>query len=85
MGYHTNDGRGATLTVDKSNTVILRSTVIPNAGTYSFLYSNDPTTARTSGTSIGSSTPEARHDVLSDGMDYYYVVEDNRIAECPAP
>jgi hypothetical protein len=76
----------AVLTVDKGGTVILRSTPIPSAGAYRFLYANNPSQVAGSANALASPTPEARHDVLLDGLNYFYLLEDAPSEACtPAP
>ena len=74
----------AHLDVDRSPAnVILRAQPIPGAARYRFPWSHDPASAPGSPTSLLSDVPETRHGVLTDGLNYFYLVQDASPDGCP--
>ena len=65
------------------DTIILRAEPLPGALTYRFPWSQDPATVSGSSDVLTSGTPEARHDVALDGLNYFYQVEDAPSENCP--
>jgi hypothetical protein len=55
-----------------SSNVEITSTGVPNANEYRFYFSNDRTDVFAAGTFIPSPGPAGSHDVLTDGLNWYY-------------
>ena len=63
--------------------LVLRSTSIPGAARYRFLHSASPADVAGSTTYLDTPAPEARHDVVGDGLNYFYLVEGHPAPDCP--
>ncbi len=63
--------------------VILRASALAGAATYRFRWSHLPNAVAGSPDTLQSAVPETRHDVLNDGLNYFYLVEDGPAAGCP--
>lgn len=76
----------ARLHVERSpsgETLLLRAEPLAGAARYRFPWSHSPADVAGSPQALSSATPEARHAVAADGLDYFYLVEDERPDSCP--
>lgn len=66
-----------------AESLALRSSIVPGAALYRFLYSHEPQTVSGSPTFLESGAPEVRHEVAGDGLQYFYLVEGEPSGACP--
>lgn len=65
------------------STLALRATPVPGMDLYRFAWAHDPASVSGSPTALESGAPEARHEVVGDGLNYFYLVEEGVSQACP--